>query len=237
VRGSVGTSFKAPTFFENFATGFTVGNPGLTPERSRSSELGFEYASPAERLTFGVTGFWQRFRNLIQYVSDVAPGAPNYQNLAAASADGVEFEAAVRLGARTSIRGSYTRLDTKVTDAGADTGTSASFVKGDRLLRRPTHLATVGLHQSYRGNAIDLTTTYTGDRDDRDFSQFPAVPVVLKSFTRVDLAIVSPLKPFGNVEHPATVLRVENLFNKGYEQVLGFRSPGRTIFLGFRVGD
>lgn len=237
IRGSLGTAFKAPTFFENFATGFTVGNPGLTPERARTYELGLQHASPTERVTYGVTAFWQRFRDLIQYVAVVAPGAPNYRNLAAASADGVEFEAAVRLGGRTSLRGSYTRLNTEVTDAGADSGTSASFVKGDRLLRRPTHLATLGWHQTWRGNAIDVTGTYTGARDDRDFSQFPALPVVLKAFTRVDLAIVSPLKSMGHLEHPSTVLRVENLFNKGYEQTLGFRSPGRSIFFGFRVGE
>ncbi|MBI4421168.1 MAG: TonB-dependent receptor, partial [Gemmatimonadetes bacterium] len=32
IRGSLGSGFKEPTFFENFATGFVTGNPALKPE-------------------------------------------------------------------------------------------------------------------------------------------------------------------------------------------------------------
>jgi vitamin B12 transporter len=36
VRAAVGTAFKEPTFFENYAEGFTLGNAALDPEQSRS---------------------------------------------------------------------------------------------------------------------------------------------------------------------------------------------------------
>ncbi|HYV97912.1 MAG TPA: TonB-dependent receptor, partial [Gemmatimonadaceae bacterium] len=94
VRASGGTAFKAPSFFENFATGFVTGNPGLTPERTRTFEAGLEYSTPSRRGTLGVTAFAQRFRDLIQYVSVVPANTPNYANLAAASANGVETELA-----------------------------------------------------------------------------------------------------------------------------------------------
>jgi outer membrane receptor protein involved in Fe transport len=42
LRVAVGTAFKAPTFFETFATGFVTGNPDLKPEHSRSWEAGIE---------------------------------------------------------------------------------------------------------------------------------------------------------------------------------------------------
>jgi len=60
VRASVGTGFKEPTFFENFAHGFVTGNPALDPERSRSWELGMERGAVA------LTYFNQRFRDLIE---------------------------------------------------------------------------------------------------------------------------------------------------------------------------
>ena len=41
-RASAGTGIKEPTFFENYATGFTIGNPDLAPERSSSWEVGWE---------------------------------------------------------------------------------------------------------------------------------------------------------------------------------------------------
>jgi len=46
LRVSVGRGFKEPTFFENFARGFVVGNPHLKPERSLSWEVGVERAPP-----------------------------------------------------------------------------------------------------------------------------------------------------------------------------------------------
>jgi outer membrane cobalamin receptor len=33
------------------------------------------------------------------------------------------------------------------------------------------------------------------------------------------------------------VARAENLFNAYYEPTLGFRAPGRSIFVGVRIGD
>src|SRR2546426_503520 len=39
LRVSLGTAFKEPTFFENYATGFVKGNPSLKPEQSRSGEI------------------------------------------------------------------------------------------------------------------------------------------------------------------------------------------------------
>ena len=42
IRGSVGTGFKEPGFFENFDSPFSLGNPDLRPERSFSVEGGVE---------------------------------------------------------------------------------------------------------------------------------------------------------------------------------------------------
>src|SRR3989442_877416 len=44
VRAMVGTGYKEPTFFENFARGSVHGNPNLDPERSTSWEAGLERA-------------------------------------------------------------------------------------------------------------------------------------------------------------------------------------------------
>src|SRR5467141_3595547 len=42
LRATAGTGFREPSFLENYSTGYTVGNPDLQPEHSRSWELGFE---------------------------------------------------------------------------------------------------------------------------------------------------------------------------------------------------
>jgi vitamin B12 transporter len=237
IRGSVGTAFKAPTFFENFATGFTVGNAALAPERTQSVELGLVQSLAGGRGSVGITAYTQRFRDVIQYTATVPEGAPNYANLAEARADGIELEARWRVLTTVQVHGSYTYQDTEVTDAGADEGPSATFVNGDRLLRRPTNLAVLGARWTHGGASVDVSATYTGERDDRDFASFPATPIIQPSFTRVDLAVVHPLPAVMFGLPLAAVGRAENLLNTYYEPTLGFRAPGRSLFVGVRIGN
>src|SRR3989441_4153067 len=79
--GSVGTGFKEPSFYENFATGFVRGNPNLRPEHAVNLETGLEYRGLGRTLTARATYFHQRFRDLIQYSGTPAgPDSVNYSN-------------------------------------------------------------------------------------------------------------------------------------------------------------
>src|SRR2546429_4000145 len=98
---SVGTGFKEPGLFENFATGFTRGNPDLRPEHSRSWEAGLEYLVPGRPVLRG-TYFGQRFVDMIDYNAAPGSGESNYSNVARATAEGVE------LGARLMPAGGVT---------------------------------------------------------------------------------------------------------------------------------
>src|SRR5439155_18445746 len=102
VRVSGGTGFKEPTFFENFAHGFVLGNPDLDPERSGSWEVG------VERGGLAVTYFNQRFRDLIEYNPAPPPGAPNYFNVGGAIADGIEASLDQKVTARIVVSARYT---------------------------------------------------------------------------------------------------------------------------------
>ncbi len=232
LRASVGRSFKAPAFFENFGTGF--GNPDLDPERSLSWEVGLEQTLADGRLTLRGAYFDQSFDDLIQFTFAPAPGMPNYENIAEAKASGVEIEANVVPVADFVIGGNYTYLDTDVIDAGFDSGDGDTFVEGARLLRRPT--TTLNVTAMYRGwdrGVISAVVNHVGDRDDRDFATF--TPVVLPAYTTVDLAAQIELLPQRTDTGLTGTLRVENVFNKRYAEVFGFPARGRTIFGGGRV--
>ncbi len=234
LRASAGNAFKAPSFFENFATGFVIGNAALRPERTRSAELGVETLVGQAALV-RVTGFTQRFRDLIQYTyATPAPGDPNYYNVAEANAGGVEVEATLPDIAGFDVTAGYTWTDTRVVDAGFDSGVSANFVEGGRLLRRPEHVVSLQLRRAVAGvGTFSAAATRTGMREDRDFSGFPATPVELKPFTLVDVAADLAL-PGRLVPGARVLLRAENLANVGYEQVRGFASPGRTLYAGLK---
>jgi vitamin B12 transporter len=235
VRASVGSAFKAPSFFENFATGFVIGNAALRPERSRSAEFGVETLIGAVALV-RVTGFAQQFRDMIQYTYVTpAPGDPNYYNVAEANAGGVEFEATVPDLAGFAVTTSYTWTDTKVVDAGFDSGASANFVAGSRLIRRPEHMASVQVQRRVaRVGTFTASANHMGMREDRDFSGFPATPVELAPITTVDLgadlAIPSRLLAGARLQ-----LRAENVANRRVEQVAGFTAPGRVLYAGLKL--
>lgn len=237
VRVSTGTAFKAPSFYENFATGYVVGNPALRPERSRSSEIGFESFVHDGAVALRGALFTQQFSDVIQYSGTApAPGAPNYFNIAAAKADGAELSAEWRVTPMSSVTASQTWTTTKTTAAGFDKSATANYVVGDRLLRRPSTSTTVSAEQRWTdGSRFQVTAYLVGDRADRDFAAYPAKSVTLPAYKRVDASMLLPFRG-ADANGPQLVLSATNLFDAKYEEVYHFAAPGRLWYLGVRVG-
>jgi vitamin B12 transporter len=232
VRGAVGTAFREPNFNEQFNTTFSRGNPGLVPEQTTSWDAGLEH-TVAGVMRLGATWFDQRFTNLIQFVSAPAP-RPNYENLARATARGVELEAALDPTALDwLLSGSWTYLRTEVVNPG--TGSSGTFVQGQTLLRRPRMQAQVTVGKRFRRlGTLQVMAQHVGQRADQDFAPFPSRRVVLPAFQRYD---VSWDVPFGREPAaPAVTLRLENATNTAFQQIVGFAQPGRVVLLGLRAG-
>ena len=74
--------------------------------------------------------------------------------------------------------------------------------------------------------------TVVGSRADRDFTQFPAVPVELPRYSdlalgaSIEVAVAEAGRPGFVVE-----LRAENVLDQDFEQVFGFLSPGRALYV------
>ncbi len=236
VRANAGSAFKAPTFLEEFNTAFTVGNASLRPERSRSYELGATQFFAGSRTEISATWFAQRFRDLIQY-SFVDPATPNYFNVAAASARGLELEGRSGFGTATQLGLTLTLLRTRVDDAGFDEGQEATFVQGNRLLRRPSVAGTLsGSSRLTSRLSADGRVVLVGSRDDRDFSGFPAKPVILESYRRIDAGFAYRLTNETLRGSSLTLyVRAENLFDTRYQEIMNFAAPGRTVSLGMRA--
>jgi vitamin B12 transporter len=226
LRASLGTGFKEPTFFENFASGFVRGNPDLKPERSQSWEAGLERGGLA------VTYFNQRFRELIEYNPAPPPGTPNYFNVGGAIADGVEASFDGRITARVAFSAKYTFLHTRVQQSGSS-DPDGLFVPGKSLIRRPAHALAPALAATLgpRGGArVTLAARWVGRRDDLDFSRPVGQRRVTRDpYTRVNVA--------GEYALTRVVLSasLENVFNDQAQEIPGFRPRGRTVFVGGRV--
>jgi vitamin B12 transporter len=233
LRVAAGNAFKAPSFYENFASGYVTGNPDLRPEESRSVEAGLETFLADGALRLAVTGYAQRFENIVQYTGSApSPGAPNYYNVAAADANGLELEASWRTRRDVRAALAYAWTDTRVTQTGFDSSAGASYVKGERLIRRPPHTVSVSLGRAYaNGGSWRLVALRVGERDDRDFRTYPTAPTTLPAYVKVDASAVIPTRKAG----VQLLLRADNAFGAQYEDVVGFPAPGATFFGGVRI--
>lgn len=239
LSGNVGTAFKEPTFLENFGGGgFVIGNPDLKPERAFSLDAGVEQAIAGGRIVVSGTYFHQAFRDLIQYTA-TPPAAEqsNYFNIAGANADGVEAELTLHPTSTVRVSGGYTYLSTAVTNAGFDSGPDATFVTGERLLRRPTHQTEVtAAWQALDRLEVTGRFDYVGDRVDRDFAVFPATRVTLPAYTTLGASADFRLTDArGTVPGLTLTARIDNLFDAAYQEAIHYPALGRRIWLGGRV--
>jgi vitamin B12 transporter len=232
---AAGTAFKEPTFFENFAVGFTRGNPELEPEESRSWEAGVEYTVGAASLRG--TWFDQRFRNLIQYnATPPSATAPHYTNIGSATSRGLELAATLLPLQRMTLQAHYTLTATRVDDPGL--GADVAFQRGEQLLRRPRHQGMVSTVVT-PGEGLRLMgdVRHVGQRDDLDFTnpaEWRGIRTVLDAYTVVDAGAEVQLLRRSPAGLTAS-LRVRNLFDADYVEIFNFPRPGRVLEVGLRT--
>jgi vitamin B12 transporter len=221
LKASVGSGFKAPTLselFQSYPAFFFIANPDLRPETSTGYDVGVEQALVGETLRVGATYYYNRVRNLIV----AAPAADSinltYANIGRAHTDGVESFVACNPIKALTLRADYTY--TQATDDGLD----------QELLRRPKHKATLNAAwqatSALSVNATVLTVSSWIDGS-RDFS-IPRLSA--PGYTIVNLAA-----SFVIDEHFTLFGRVDNLFDRHFQNPVGFLQPTLGAFAGIRA--
>ena len=216
LKASVGSGFKAPTLSELFQSfpPFFFANPDLKPESSVGYDLGIEQGLGGGVVRIGATGFYNRIRDLI--TTDVT--GTTYANVGRASTDGVEGFVAYQPVKPLTLRLDYTY--TEATDE----------VLHQELLRRPKHKgnlnATWQATDALLLNASVLTVSSWVDGN-RDFS-IPRLDA--PGYTTVNLAASFDLS-----RQLAVFGRIDNLFDRHYENPVGFLQPRMGVFAGIRA--
>jgi len=228
LKFNFGLGIKEPSLLESFSPGpFVFGNSALVPERTRSFDFGVEQRFWFERGKLEVNLFDNRFRNLIGFeITDFTTFGGSFFNVGRTKARGTEvvLELAPRRGLRG--RGSYTLLDSQVTESG--TVFDPVFEEGNPLLRRPKHSGALELFWDWRRLNVASTTLFVGRRIDSDFSLLGLTSN--KSYVRWDLAWTY------RSSYRITYFGVmENLLNQDYMEVLGFPALKLTFRAGARV--
>jgi vitamin B12 transporter len=203
---SFGRAFRAPSLGELYYP--WAGNPDLEPERSRSAEVGAALPLARGGGELQVVAFSNRVDDLIEF--DYA--SFRFANVARAAQDGIEVAWAGPL-AGGRLRSSLTYLDAR---DGA----------GTALLRRAEWTASAAWSGSVGlGVSGEAALVYVGARDDLDPVTFSRVRQ--PSFVTASAAFQRPV-----LDWLAVRLRLDNLFDRSYEEVRGYPAPGRRVFFG-----
>ncbi len=233
LRVSYGTAFNATAFYQTQGSAYNLANPSLKPERANTINATLEQSLFDGRIRASFGAYDQRFSDMIQYAYDAGTNTARYENMTQVRSKGYEGELHVIPVRGMSIDASYTQNIAKVSKISpAYTG---SLLPGDDLLRRPSHSGNLNVSYLFpRQASFSVATSYVGKRADMDFTQYPSPRVTLPSYVRVDLSTSVPAirTPIYGVD---LMGRVENAFDKKYEDILFFRTPGRAYFFGARV--
>ena len=230
LRFGAGTGIKPPTAFE---IAFTD-NPDLKPERNRSWDIGVQQGLLHSTLVADVTWFSNRYQDLIVAVGSKFSGASRYKtdNIANASARGLELGVTWRGRAGLSARGAWTRLDTKVLDLDSLPGKAPTpFNVGDPLIRRPRSQGSLSLGWTHARAGAFVEINGRGDFLDTEpnFGTFGGL------FTAPGYATVTIGASVRTIQHVEIFGRVSNLLDRQYEEALGFPALGRAASIGVRI--
>ena len=221
IAGSYGEGIAQPTFFDlyGFAPAFFVGNPSLKPERSRGFEASVRYHG--SNIGASLTAYRQRLSDEIVDVFDPGTFLSSTENRSERSRrSGIEAQVDWTLGEQLRLSANYAYL--KATEPGPSSRL--------REARRPKHSGSITADGRIDRLTYGFSIAYTGDRIDTDFDSFPFRRVMLDAYWLAGARIA-----FDVTKGVQLFARASNAFDADYQDVLGYRTEGRSLHAGIRI--
>jgi outer membrane cobalamin receptor len=221
LRVSGGRGVTEPSLLENYAQAapFYFGNPSLRPEVTTTYEAGVVSEWWGRRVRTEVDLFRSSFYDLIAFIGDT------WENIEASWARGVQTSARARVSSNILITGSYMRLYTDITASTSPESSDTGI--GEPLVRRPRNSGSLSIAVTPKRWSLVVGASFIGDRQDADFTfgvtRNPGYQNIYASASYV-LA-----------KHFTPILRIDNLLNERYEEVLGYQALSRNIIGGVRI--
>lgn len=218
LRASFGDGVKNPGIYElyGFFPGSFIGNPALTPERSRGWEIGWDQTL-GEIGQVSLTWFEARLEDEIYTDFGAFPFTARNRSTRSRRS-GLEFDTAFMPIAGLNVTASATHLE--------------AVENGMPELRRPEFTGSFAINWSPAAGdwQIGLAADHTGQQLDTDFSTFTTVN--LPAYT-----LVSARLEWQMAETVGLYVRGTNLTDEERVDVLGYTSEGRGLFVGIRFGE
>lgn len=201
IGAAANTGFKAPTFSDLYYPGYS--NPDLNPERSRNVEASLRYTTEDTKL--GLVVYRNKVRNLI-----TSSAATNYlpYNVDRATLKGITVSGEQRFGA-TTLR------------ASADFADPENDETGKQLARRARQVYRLGADHRFGPLQVGTEVLVSGKRYDDAANQNR-----MGGYTLVNL-----LASYDVDKNLQAQLRWNNVLDKSYRLVDGYRTDGSNVFV------
>lgn len=209
LHGAAGYGFRIPTYLDlYYADPVTIGNPNLKPESAWNFEAGLDWF-PKDNLAWTTTVFDSRQKNTIDYTRASASDPWRASNLPGLNFVGIETALDWRLGHSQQLKASWTLL---VGAQDALRGLQSKYV-----FNYPTNNGRVewtwdSAHGLLVDSRLGVVQRFHAD----------SYPVWDSSIARA----AGRIRPY---------LQMTNLFNTGYEEIVGVRMPGRSFAGGVEI--
>ena len=234
LRAHFGTGYRAPSLFERFGTSFSTfgyfvyGDPRLSPERTKTFDVGVERDFFSNRARFAATFFRTRLSEIIIFdfsgaidpATDPFGRVGGYFMTDGGVTQGVELVASLAPSRGLRLDASYT-----FTDAEPPTGVSEDQTQAFAV---PRHQFSVVLTQDIGGRitvAFDMVASSSYLAPIFDATTFTTRVYRFEGYAKSDVVAsyrLAPLRVFA---------KVENLFDQAIFES-GFKTPGRYALAG-----
>jgi vitamin B12 transporter len=210
LRAMAGTAFTAPSLDDRYGNlaFFQPGSPDIRPERSKGWEAGIEQPLSRDRGRVSATFFSNRYRDLFGF----DPNTFATINVGRASAKGIELAGEFEPREGVRVLAGYTWTDAEDSS------------NGSQLPRRPGHSASFdATWEATAALTLGAGVRWVADRVDVGSVDLP------------DYATVRVHASWQATPRVRAHVRVENLFDRDYEEVAGYPALGIGAFGGVTV--
>jgi outer membrane cobalamin receptor len=231
LRASYGEGIKEPDFYDSFSNDpCNPGNPNLKPEQSTTIHAGADQVLAEERLKISVDYFHNDFSDIVSFASlpptTACPyGTGQFFNTDKARAFGANSSFEAKATRWLRIHGNYTYDDTLV--IASPNFYDPTLAPGNRLAKRPLHSATLIANANFHRMNWNLAGYYVGRRTDSDYLGLGITSN--PSYVRWDLGT-----SYHFTQKISALARVENLFDRRYQDAVGYPALGLNWGLGMK---
>jgi vitamin B12 transporter len=237
-RAFYGQGIKEPQFDQTFGTDpCAPGNPNLKPEASKGWTTGIDQKLVSDRWRLSVDYFYTRFYDIVSFANcfsggpcQVIPSCPfgngYYFNTDLAIARGANVVSEFRLRKWLFLNGNYTYDDSRVVKS-ENPFADPALQPGNHLIRRPVNSGSFGVNVAYARVNWNFIGYFSGVRTDSNFAN--PTQTNNPGYARFDMAV-----SYNFTRGLFVTARAINLFDKQYQDALGYPALGRYYLFGLR---